>query len=102
MMHTLTLTENSKQDVIEKLLYCPSATYGTHTSARCLNKQLKFLFSALHKEFLNNALEEIHKILGASRRSEHWGLAVVGLLTLTMTIEAIEMTIRCKEATYIS
>lgn len=99
MMHTLTLVEREKEVVARRLLYRSSEPYGTHTSSRWLNKQLKFLLSTLHEELLKNTLRKINSLLESSQRPKTWGSALTGLILLTMTIEAIQMIIRCKEAT---
>lgn len=99
MMHTLTLVESEKEEIVRNLQYHSPKPYGIHTSSRWLNKQLKFLFSNLHEELLKNALQKIHSILESSTRAKTWGSALTGLLILAMTVEAIQMTIRCKAAT---
>lgn len=99
MTHTLTLEESSKEVVFSKLMRRPSEPFGPQTSARLLNKQMKFLFSALHKNLWSEALEGIHKIFDTSNKSRFWGLPFCGLIIFAMMAEAMQMTIRCKEAT---
>lgn len=99
MMHTLTIVESTREQVVGKLRHRQSQQYGTHTSSRWLNKQIKFLLSTLHWDLLKNALQKIQKDLGASKKTQHWGNAFTGLISVAMTIEAMQFTIRCKEAT---
>ena len=99
MGHTLTLMEDTKEQVHKNLLKPPAEAFGTHTSSRWLNKELKYLFSELHQTLNKRVLEGIQKNLQASNKKQSWATAFMGLLILAMTTGSIQVLIRCKEAT---
>ncbi|KAL9608725.1 MAG: hypothetical protein Q9167_006459 [Letrouitia subvulpina] len=95
--HSLTLVEETKAMVFQKLQRRPSKPYGLHTSSRMLNKQLKFLLFFLHRQHLKDLLIKIDKAMHTSNRPP-WAVAFASLLLLTMTTESMQITVRCKES----
>lgn len=95
MTHTLTLVDEN--EVFRRLKNHPPKAYGIHTSSRWLNKELKFLFSTLHRTLWKNVLEKLQLTLQSSNKRPAWTRAFVALLLLAMVIESMQVQIRCKE-----
>lgn len=95
MTHTLTLVDES--EVFRNLKNQPPKAYGRQTSSRWLNKELKFLFSSLHRELWKFVLEKLQLTLQSSKAKPAWNVAFVALLLLAMMIESMQVQIRCKE-----
>jgi hypothetical protein len=101
MTRTLTLVENTKEEVYSKLWSPPRAVFGAHSSSRLLNKQLKFILAPLHRESWTNLLDSVQKTLLVEHKAKRgsWATLLACLLTLAMTMESVQISIRCKEAT---
>lgn len=97
MTHTLTLVDVN--EVSRKLKNHPPKAYGLQTSSRWLNKELKFLFSNLHKNLWKIVLEKLQQTLQLSKKQSAWNTAFVALLLLAMMTESMQIQIRCKEET---
>lgn len=95
MTHTLTLVDENK--VFRELKNHPPKAYGIHTSSRWLNKELKFLFSTLHRTLWKNVLEKLQLTLQSSNKRPAWTRAFVALLLLAMVVESMQVQVRCKE-----
>lgn len=100
MTHCLTLTEDTRANVYSSLNNRPDTPYGPLTCPRWLNKELKFLMSKLHIDLTKHVLELLHKNLRDCKEKRLlWAAAFIGLLTLTMLTESMQVSIRCKEET---
>lgn len=99
MTRVLTLEENTKEQVFNKLRNRPKQTFGIHTSSRYLNKQLKCHFAPLQQEIFKNLLDRIQQTLPAPTKKDHWATILTSMLVLAITIETIQVNIRCKEQT---
>ena len=100
MTHSLTLTEDTRADVYSRLRNPPDIPYEPGTSPRWLNKELKFLMSTLHTDLKNHMLELLHKNLRDCKEKRLlWVIAFIGLLTLSMVTESMQVCVRCKEET---
>lgn len=95
MTHTLTLVDEN--EVFRQLKNQPPKAYGILTSSRWLNKELKFLFSTLHRTLWKNVLEKLQLTLQSSNKLPAWTRAFVALLLLAMMIESMQVQVRCKE-----
>ena len=102
MTHSMTLLEDTRDTVAAQLRNAPAKPYGVHTCPRWLNKELKFVFTYLHKKSFHDILALIHKTLrDMSTRSSYrfWARLFIGLLVLSMVTESLQVAVRCKEAT---
>lgn len=99
MTHSMTITESSKEEVFQSLWNRPAQAFGTHTSPRWLNKQLKFLLSSLHVTLMENILGNLTQMLRRSKKLSSWADIFASILMLAMANESIQVTLRCKEAT---
>ncbi len=101
MTRTLTLVENTKEQVFRQLRSRPREVFGAHISSRLLNKQLKFILAPLHRESWTNLLDSVHRTVLVESKAERgsWAPLLACLLTLAMTMESVQISIRCREAT---
>lgn len=101
MTRTLTLVESTKQQVYDQLLRPPTEAFGVHTSSRVLNKELKYIIAPLHQELWMKFLDQVHNTLLVGHRDKlpSWATVFGCLLTLAMTMESVQVNVRCKEAT---
>ena len=99
MTHSITLVENTKEEVFRSLWNRPAQAFGIHTSPRWLNKQLKFLLSSLHVTLMETIFSKLTQMLRASKKVSTWAFAFATILMLAMAEESIQVTLRCKEAT---
>lgn len=101
MTRTLTLTESSKQQVYDQLIHRPTEVFGVHASSRILNKELKFIIAPIYRQYWTTVLDQIDNILLNNHRGKPSSWAtVLGLLsTLTMTMETVQIGVRCQEET---
>lgn len=101
MTRTLTLVESTKQQVYNQLQRPPAAAFGVHTSSRMLNKELKYIIAPLYKDLWTKLLDQVHKTLlvGHKDKFPTWATILGCLLTLAMTMESVQVNVRCKEAT---
>ena len=101
MTRTLNLTESSKQQVYDQLIHRPTEAFGVHTSSSILNKELKYIIAPIYLQHWTTVLAQIDNILlkNYGDKLSSWA-TVFGLLsTLTMTIETVQINVRCQEAT---
>ena len=100
MNHSLTLQENTRADVKASLLNPPHTPYEALTCPRWLNKELKFLMSTLHVDMTKIMLYHLHRSLRDSReKTSSWATCFIGLLTLSIVTESMQVSVRCKEET---
>lgn len=100
MTHSLTLTEDTCADVYSKLVNPPNTPYESRTCPRWLNKELKFVLSTLHSDLMHNVLGLLQRNLRESKEKRSlWARAFIGLLTLSMVTESMQVSVRCKEET---
>ena len=105
MTHSMTLVEGTQPQVASQLRSRPAEPYGIHTCPRWLNKELKFLLSALQQDLLRDILWQIQKTFhDMSSRSSigFWPMLFTSLLVLTIIVEDVQVAVRCKEDTDIS
>lgn len=101
MTRTLTLVENTKQQVYDQLQRRPAEAFGVHTSSRVLNKELKYIMAPLYQDIWRKFLMQVQNTLLVSHRDKlpSWATVLGCLLTLAMTMESVQAHVRCKEAT---
>ncbi|KAL8675831.1 MAG: hypothetical protein Q9186_007565 [Xanthomendoza sp. 1 TL-2023] len=99
MTHSLTLVEDTKDDVYEQLRNPPAERFGQHTCARWLNKQIKFLLSTLHRDLLKEVLNKVQETLRSSNKKPLWAPLFACMVILAMTTETLQVSVRCKEET---
>ncbi|KAL8810912.1 MAG: hypothetical protein Q9200_002214 [Gallowayella weberi] len=100
MTHSLTLVEDTKDTVYEQLWNPPGEKFGHHTCARLVNKQFKFLLSPLHRDLLKNVLNKVQQNLRSSdKKKVFWAPLFACMVILAMTIETLQVSVRCKEQT---
>lgn len=98
MTRTLTLVESTKKQVYSQLQCPPAEAFGVHTSSRMLNKELKYVIAPLYQDVLTKFLEQVHNALLGDKYPS-WATILGSLLTLAMTMESVQVSVRCKEAT---
>ena len=98
MSHSFTLVEATKDEIWQQLCNPPDRPFGTRTSARYINKQLKYLLSTLFKEQLEGILVRIQQMLGDSKKST-WTPAFAILSVLAIVVESLQLLVRCREYT---
>ena len=96
MSHAFTLVEETRHIIWEQLCHRPDQPYGMRTSARYLNKQLKYLLSPLINDRLERILSMIQQKMAVSKKSS-WTPAFAMLSVLAMVGESLQLLIRCKE-----
>ena len=101
MTRTLTLVESTKQEVYSQLQRRPARAFGVHTSSRILNKELKYIIAPLYKDLWTKFLNQVHitLLVGHKDKVPSWATVLGCLLTLAMTMESVQVNVRCKEAT---
>lgn len=101
MTRTLTLVESTKNQVYSKLQRRPTEAFGVHTSSRILNKELKYIIAPLYRDLWTKFLDQVHNTLlvGHKDKFPSWATILGCLLTLAMTMESVQVNVRCKEAT---
>lgn len=101
MTHSLTLTEDIRIAIHAMLINPPAAPYEAQTCPRWLNKELKFLLSALHTTLMKKMLDLLHKNLRRDNKEKKslWATAFMSILTLAMVTESMQVSVRCKQAT---
>lgn len=99
MNHSLTLVEDTKDFVYMQLKKKPKHPFGHYTSARWLNKQIKFLLFELHRQVMKEVLNKFQDALRVSIRKDLWAPLFSAIVILAMTTGALQVTIRCKEET---
>ena len=100
MAHCLTLTEDTRPYVYANLRNPPNIPYEPLTCPRWLNKELKFLMSTLHTGLMEKVLELLHKNLrDGGKKRLLWATNFIGLLTLSIVTESMQVCVRCKEET---
>ncbi|TKA76155.1 hypothetical protein B0A49_03729 [Cryomyces minteri] len=92
MGHTLNLSDNTKDEIVRRL-GSPREKFGRFCSPRMANRQLKFLFSFLHRKCMKALLSKIQNILRHSKVRETWVLAFCAVLGLGMVDEEVQKTI---------
>lgn len=100
MTHSLTLTEDTRVEVSSKLMNPPQTPYEPLTCPRWLNKELKFLVARLHIDLMKEVLVLLHTTLRDGKKKKSlWAIAFIGLLSLSMVTESLQVSVRCKEET---
>jgi hypothetical protein len=66
--------------------------YGKATTARLANRQLKYLYTSLWIQIMENVLKKLQQVLRSSRGGAKWSSAFVAVLGLGMAFETIQMT----------
>ncbi|KAL8709093.1 MAG: hypothetical protein Q9220_006114 [cf. Caloplaca sp. 1 TL-2023] len=97
MTHSLTLVESTKDDVYNRLQNRPTVKFGIHTCPRWLNKQIKFLFSALHRDNVRDLLKLVQDTLRTADKRPLWPALFAAISVLAMTTESLQVTLRGKE-----
>ncbi|KAI9668178.1 MAG: hypothetical protein M1821_000998 [Bathelium mastoideum] len=92
---TLTFTTETQESLLDWLghRYHFPLPHDPFTSPRMANRQLKYLFSLLHRELLTNLLNKLQQILHSSNVRGNWVPAFLCLLGLAMAQEDIQRTI---------
>ena len=96
MSHAFTLVEETRDEVWRQLSNPPDQRFGTRTSARYVNKQLKYLLSTLFKELLESILVRMQRMLGESKKST-WTPAFAILTVLALVVESLQLLVRLRE-----
>ncbi|KAL8966028.1 MAG: hypothetical protein Q9183_003558 [Haloplaca sp. 2 TL-2023] len=99
MTHSLTLVENTKEEVFERLQNRPPNAFGIHTSPRFLNKQIKTILAAIHYDVLRIFLNKFQEGARLSNKTELWAAMFISIFVLASTTDTLEATLRCKEET---
>lgn len=97
MTRALTLVEKTRDEIYEKLKNPPRERFGYHSCPRFLDKQMKFLMSALHRVVLKGILSKIQEIMRITNRKAFWASVFVSMTILATTMETLEATVRYKE-----
>lgn len=97
MTHSLTLVEDTKAEVYQRLRNPPPVAFGRHTCPRWLNRQIKFLLSALHYELLRDILHLMQEALRLSNSKPMWAALFASMVVLATTTESQQVAVRCKE-----
>ncbi|KAF2842791.1 hypothetical protein M501DRAFT_993562 [Patellaria atrata CBS 101060] len=92
MGHTLTIPEDQKEDVLSSLDTYQRGSYAKFCSPRMANRQLKYLFSHLHKRMMNDLLKQLQQVLKNSS-TRRWTSAFCAILGLGMALEDSQKTI---------
>jgi hypothetical protein len=95
MGRTLTFTRETQDSLLEWLTQrhrLPMA-HDMFISPRMANRQLKYLFSLLHREYLTNLLNKLQQILHSSNVRGHWMPAFLCLLGLAIAQEDMQRTV---------
>lgn len=95
----MTLVEDTKDTVYNRLRNPPAKRYGQQTSPRWLNKQLKFLLCALHQDILRGVLSQIQETLRCGKKTAAWAALFASMTILAMTIESLQVSVRGKDET---
>jgi hypothetical protein len=66
--------------------------YGKATTARLANRQLKYLYTTLWINIMENVLRKLQQVLRSSRGGPKWSAAFCAVLGLGMAFETIQMT----------
>ena len=98
MNRVFAIPEKAKQGIWEKLCSQNKVPkpYGTFSSPRLVNKQLKFLLSTMFQKLFTDILSKIQALLLQSKK-EPWPEVFAAVLALSMVIESLQMMILCKE-----
>ena len=96
MERSFTLVEETRNAVWQQLFQRPDQPFGPHTSARYVNKQLKYLLSTLIKDLLERILVCMRKQLGTSKK-DSWTPAFAILTVLSMVAEWWQLSVRLRE-----
>ncbi|KAI9700545.1 MAG: hypothetical protein M1820_006699 [Bogoriella megaspora] len=95
MGRTLTFTQSTSSNLLSWLStrhYLP-IPHDPFTSPRMANRQLKYLFSLLHKELLTNLLNKLQQILHSSNVRGNWIPAFLCLLGFAISQEDTQRTV---------
>ncbi|KIW03298.1 uncharacterized protein PV09_05510 [Verruconis gallopava] len=85
---------NSDLHLLSTLRYTAAngVTYGKATTARLANRQLKYLYTSLWIQSMENVLKKLQQVLRSSRGGAKWSSAFVAVLGLGMAFETIQIT----------
>ncbi|KAF2433321.1 hypothetical protein EJ08DRAFT_74714 [Tothia fuscella] len=67
--------------------------YSANCSSKMVNRQLKFLFSALFNQIMESVLKRLQQILRSSSGGAKWTSAFCAILGLAMCFETIQKTV---------
>ena len=95
MGHTLTFASDTQESFFNWLAHRQNfpLPHDPYTSPRMANRQLKYLFSILHRELLTNLLNKLQQILHSSNVRGNWIPAFLCLLGLAVAQEDMQRTI---------
>ena len=99
MTHSLTLVEDTKEEVFERLHNRPPNAFSIHTSPRLLNKQIKTMLAAIHYDLLKRFLNKFQEGARLANKTELWAAMFSSVFVLASTTDTLEATLRCKEET---
>ena len=97
MTRALTLVEKTRDETYEKLKNPPRERFDHHTCPRFIDKQMKFLMSALHQDHLRGIMSKIQDMLRISNIRASWASLFVSMTILATTVDTLEATVRYKE-----
>ncbi|KAL9096223.1 MAG: hypothetical protein Q9165_001746 [Trypethelium subeluteriae] len=95
MGRTLTFTPETQESLLHWLSHRHHfpLPHDPYTSPRMANRQLKYLFSLLHRELLTNLLNKLQQILHSSNVRGNWVPAFLCLMGLAMAQEDMQRTV---------
>ena len=98
MSRAFAISEETTQSIWQKLSSPGTVLkpYGTFSSPRLVNKQLKFVLSTVFQGVFTEILRKISALLLKSRK-ELWPQAFAAVLALSIVVESLQMMILCKE-----
>ena len=93
--HTLTFTSDTQESLVHWLSHRHHfpLPHDPNLSPRMANRQLKYLFSLLHRELLTNLLNKLQQILHSSNVRGNWVPAFLCLLGLAIAQEDMQRTV---------
>lgn len=93
MSRTFVISEESQELAFRELPDYQLGVYGRYCSPRMANRQLKFLFCALHRDVMHEVLKRLQQILRSSRGCGRWLSAFVAMIGLAMVHEDTQKTV---------
>lgn len=101
MTRTFTLIDSSKQQINDQLLRRPIEVLGVFTFSEVLNKEWKWIIASMYRQYWTKFLDQLHNILLNNHRDKvsSWATVLGCLFTLVITMESVQIHVRCKEAT---
>lgn len=89
------MAEESKHATLQKMhSYTSPARYVQNfTSPRMANRQLKYFFSRLQRNIVNNVLNKLQQIFKSSKGCDKWLVAFIAVVGMCMAYEDQQKTI---------